>query len=403
MENNHRRSDVRKGYLIIAIIVIVLVVVMAGLFLRQQARVNRILKEQLALQQQELEKLQSEEAKRQEESEQQAQLELQAKLEREQLMLTDSFYQKLADQFDVNILIVGDSIGCGSGASDEEHGWANLLARDIESTYGVNVKLTNVSMRGNSSYAGYVRTMMLEDDIDYDLVVLCYGQNDSISNFSLYYEAMIRGVKNKYPKASILSVLESSQRDYTVKIQDIQYIASHYEIPVADTIAAFKGNYDALLKDSVHPNDAGHLVYMEQVKALIDSFAAQRKGYDTEGISVINEQVTAFDRFQKLDVSSFTRIGNTYTLKTSTEGTILGIDYNLTSGANSCRILIDGMEYEAPEMTFDYDFSQRRILVVNNWMNGEPVMIRDEIQVIFGEDEAGTVQADGFGGLFISG
>lgn len=31
----------------------------------------------------------------------------------------DSFYQKLADGFDVNVLVVGDSIGAGAGTQTE--------------------------------------------------------------------------------------------------------------------------------------------------------------------------------------------------------------------------------------------------------------------------------------------
>ena len=31
----------------------------------------------------------------------------------------DSFYQKLSDGFDVNVLIVGDSIGAGAGAQSD--------------------------------------------------------------------------------------------------------------------------------------------------------------------------------------------------------------------------------------------------------------------------------------------
>ena len=41
----------------------------------------------------------------------------------------DSFYQKLADGFDVNILVVGDSIGAGSGALDGNHKWSILFTK----------------------------------------------------------------------------------------------------------------------------------------------------------------------------------------------------------------------------------------------------------------------------------
>lgn len=87
----------------------------------------------------------------------------------------DSFYQKMADGFDVNVLVVGDSIAEGGQG---ENGWCTLLQNNLRKTYNNRVSFTNVSMGGNASYAGYVRTMALNDDVGYDLAIICYGQND---------------------------------------------------------------------------------------------------------------------------------------------------------------------------------------------------------------------------------
>lgn len=191
----------------------------------------------------------------------------------------DSFYQKLQDGFDVSILIVGDSIGATAGASSDATRWTNLLAAELRSKYGVRVSMTNVSMGGNTSYAGYVRTMMLDDGMtaeryqslsagerfeDYDLAIICYGQNDREENFSMYYESIIRAIRQKYSKCSIISILESSQRDYTNKMREIQNLCSHYDIPVADTIWVFSDSgksYEELATDGVHPNDEGQKIY----------------------------------------------------------------------------------------------------------------------------------------------
>lgn len=72
-----------------------------------------------------------------------------------------------------------------------------------------SVAVTNVSMGGNTSYAGYVRTMDLDDSPDYDLAIICYGQNDGSDSFSTYYESTIQAIKSKYPDCSIISILES--------------------------------------------------------------------------------------------------------------------------------------------------------------------------------------------------
>ena len=326
------------------------------------------------------------------------------KAAREQLEAKDSFYQKLVDGFDVKILVVGDSIGAGDGATDNAHTWASLLTHNLQKTYNIRAYVKNVSMGGNSSYAGYVRTMALNAGEEYDLVVLCYGQNDGLNNFGLYYEAMIRAVKNRCPKASVISVLESSQRSYTEKMQTIQALAAHYGIPVVDTIAPFQKNYDSLVNnDKVHPNDNGYKVYSEQILRLINARAAERYGHDPKDVSAVNEQVAIFDTFQWLGAEKFKREGNTYTLTTKTDGVVLGIDYTINPGNNNCRILVDGVEYAARQKIFSYDFNQRQILIVNDWLAGRKLNIQNEIKIIFAEDEAGKKQADGFKGIAISG
>lgn len=154
----------------------------------------------------------------------------------------DSFYQKLSDGFDVNVLIVGDSIGAGAGAQSDGTEWFGQLQAYLQTIDKGNISFTNISMGGNASYAGYVRTMALNDGIDYDLAIICYGQNDGIDGFSTNYESIIRAIRSRYPDCSIISILESSQREYTDKMTTIQSICEHYGIPVADTIAAFNNS-----------------------------------------------------------------------------------------------------------------------------------------------------------------
>lgn len=305
----------------------------------------------------------------------------------------DSFYQKLVDGFDVNVLIVGDSIAEGGQG---EKGWCTLLQNNLTKTYGNSVSFTNVSMGGNASYAGYVRTMALNDDVDYDLAIICYGQNDGLDGFSTNYESIIRAIRSKYPGCSIISILESSQRTYTEKMTTIQNICEHYSIPVADTIAAFNDSgkaYDDLTGDGVHPNDAGQEIYFEMVKAVINDNVTASTGKMTD-TDVINADVHKFDNFVWYDASSdFERVDDTtFTISVSATG-VLGIDYTYESGDNKADIYVDGELFESPTVTFDYDFSQRHILVVS-----DDCTVENEIKVVFNTKE----QADGFKGMCFS-
>lgn len=305
----------------------------------------------------------------------------------------DSFYQKLVDGFDVNVLVVGDSIAEGGQG---EKGWCTLLQNNLRKTYGNRVSFTNVSMGGNASYAGYVRTMALNDNVDYDLAIICYGQNDGADGFSTNYESIIRAIRSKYPDCSIISILESSQRTYTEKMTTIQNICEHYSIPVANTIAAFNDSgkvYDDLTGDGVHPNDAGQEIYFETVKAVIDDNVAASTGKMTD-IDVINADVHKFDNFVWYDANSdFERVDDTtFTISVSATG-VLGIDYTFESGDNKADIYVDGELYKSPTVTFNYDFSQRHILVVS-----DDCTVKSEIKVVFNTKE----QADGFKGMCFS-
>ena len=318
-----------------------------------------------------------------------------AELALQEDMESSSFYQKLSKGYDVNILIVGDSIGATSGASATEYRWTTLLDSYLTEQYGSNVTITNVSMGGNASYAGYSRVMMLDDGIDYDLAIICYGQNDSTIDFSLYYETIIRAISSKYEKCSIISILESSQRTYTEKMVTIQEICDYYGIPTADTIAPFSEDYDSYTDDSVHPNDAGQAIYAETVETVIDNMVEAGTGFTDYNLTPINSGVTAFDNFRYISADEFERTDEvTYTITGLSISGILGIDYSYQSGDNLTEIYVDGELFVAPTVTFNYDFSQRHILIVS-----DDCTVENEIKIVFSSTEL----ADAFNGLIFSG
>lgn len=165
---------------------------------------------------------------------------------------------------------------------------------------------------------------------------------------------------------------------------------------MADTIAAFNNSdraYDELSNDSVHPNDAGQEIYYETVKAVIDENVAASTGKMGDA-DVINEDVHKFDNFIWYGADTdFERVDDTtFTLNTSASG-ILGIDYTFESGDNKADIYVDGELYKSPTVTFNYDFSQRHIMVVI-----DDCTVEKEIKVVFNSKE----QADGFRGMCFS-
>ena len=75
----------------------------------------------------------------------------------------------------IQLLIVGDSIGEGAGASDPAFKWYKYLIPYVEEQYGKKLEITNVSMGGNTSFAGYTRVMELRKLQEKDRCVVLQG------------------------------------------------------------------------------------------------------------------------------------------------------------------------------------------------------------------------------------
>ncbi len=193
--------------------------------------------------------------------------------------VTEGMYTKLSAGENVRLLIVGDSIGAGSGVKDEDN-WVSRLGRWIEVNYGTGCEITNVSMGGNSSFAGYARVKTLPEEPVYDAAVVCYGQNDGTKVFPGEYEALIRALKKKYGGCDIICVLESSQKKYTKKMLAIREISAYYGLQEADAIAAFHNSpsdYDELTLDGKHPNEKGHELYFAALREIVEESVKQKK------------------------------------------------------------------------------------------------------------------------------
>ncbi len=320
-------------------------------------------------------------------------------VEMEQRELTDSFYQKLADGFDVKILIVGDSISLGKGISDESFSWVNLLESDLVETYNVNVQVQNVSLSYSTAYAGYVRTMALPEN-DYDLAIICYGQNDDEKTFANYYEGLIRAIRSKNERCSIISVLESSQRKYTNKIKTIQELSEHYGNQVADLIDPFNdtasGDYKNLTSnDGINPNESGQKIYADVISKLIADEVEKDTPYNDAEVEIVNDWAKNLNKFKGITASEFKRTDNkfVYTLNEPLTG-FYGIDYKYVAGENGCKIFIDGKEYKAPEAIVHSDAFQLYIIPLGN----QSISAKQSIELRFSTDE----QANAFKGVCVS-
>ena len=344
-----------------------------------------------------------------------------------------SFYEKLAAGYDVNILLVGDSFAAGSGSSSSDTRWYNLLADELETEYmdgtdfDGDVVVTSVAMSGATAYSGYVRLAGLDDDTDYDLVIICIGQNDEEEDFALYYEALIRAAESRYEGCEIIAVLESNElnymdisymdeeseneltdESYTEKLTVIKTLASYYGIQVADMPEAYVNSgyeYEDLTSDGTYPNDDGHRLYADTVEAVIAENVAALTG-KTQSMAAYDEAVSVFDNFAWFAAESddddavvFTQTDDlTYTLSLSDSDSVgaacvLGLDLTWEYGDNIVYVYVDDVLYTTLECSRDSGSSYRCVVLA-----GEDFVPGSEISIVYEDEDT----AEGFYGIVLS-
>src|SRR4051812_45637413 len=69
----------------------------------------------------------------------------------------EGFFQKIAAGEDYTYLIVGDSIGRGSGASNNSTAWFSLFEKGIKHEYGSNGERISIVQSGATAFEGLMK------------------------------------------------------------------------------------------------------------------------------------------------------------------------------------------------------------------------------------------------------
>jgi len=194
-------------------------------------------------------------------------------------------YGSLSLKKDVNALVIGDSIGQGNGASNENSKWFNLVAKDVKQKYKSTMTTDLITGGSTTGIRGWVELNNANDIKKYDIAFMCFGQNDQWSitpkQFGIFYEGIIVNLKKTNPNIEIIPIIESSFREYNDYSSVIKDLSKHYNLQYADTIMAFVGSsdtYENLTKDAEIPNDKGYSYYAKSIEKVINvNFAAKKK------------------------------------------------------------------------------------------------------------------------------
>lgn len=187
----------------------------------------------------------------------------------------DGFYEKLADGLDVSVLLLGDSIATPFGLEDESLFWGNRLALEMNRQYDGYTALRTLAQAGSTAALALEQLNAPEAAGEYDLALLCLGQNDDMADLAASYEALLRALREKYAKCSVICVLPATLGEE--KAQAITGLALRYHAQVVDMAAACTP--EALSPDGVHPSAEGQALYQQAILAEIAENVAARTPY----------------------------------------------------------------------------------------------------------------------------
>lgn len=399
--------------------------------------------------------------------------------------LNDSFYQRLQDQLPVRVLVVGDGYGAGMGASSTARSWAQRLKASLAMKYGVTVELTNVSLsERNGGFGAWTSlrqqpdgaaTAMLAEMVgdgraevakdgtisaegwnntmshafrkdEYDLAIVSLGMTDDPSQFPTWYEAVLRGLREKYRQCSVISLL-SSQALTSPELgfadentEALRTISKQYHADVVNvgmemldpegakngaTTSELDPSNPAIQKytvEGLYLNDAGQSFLADTLQKFIDQKVANAQGYTAGEVTLLDPALEALDEFHYIPVAELNRLNDyTYALgknqmrltDDSAEAGIVrhsehvagdfyrgivGVDYMLASGDNDLYIATGDGTKPFGRITANnpYSSSTRSMAPVNDHFSAD----RDGNLIIsFGTKE----QAAGLQGIIFGG
>ena len=310
--------------------------------------------------------------------------------------LNDSFYQRLQDQLPVRVLVVGDGYGAGMGASQAARSWAQRLKASLAMKYGVTVELTNVSLsERNGGFGAWASlrqqpdgaaTAMLAEMVgdgraevakdgtisaegwnntmshafrkdEYDLAIVSLGMTDDPSQFPTWYEAVLRGLREKYRQCSVISLV-SSQALTSPELgfadentEALRTISKQYHADVVNvgmemldpegakngaTASEIDPSNPAIQKytvEGLYLNDAGQSFLADTLQKFIDQKVANAQGYTAGEVTLLDPAVEALDEFHYIPVAELNRLN----------------DYTYALGKNQMRLTDDSAEAGATD------------------------------------------------------
>ncbi|MDQ0271991.1 SGNH/GDSL hydrolase family protein [Cytobacillus purgationiresistens] len=264
-------------------------------------------------------------------------------------------YEKIAEGRNINYLIIGDSIGRGSGASDKTETWYRKWERSLKNEYGVKAKRHLIVQSGATAFEGLNKLDSTEHLGQIDVTFIVFGENDrkymDEDQFSYFYEALIRKTKSLYPDTEIITLTENPLNNEAFA-GVILKLSNHYLAKNIDLRPAFIHSGQStfeLTTDLIHPNDQGYTIYADTIFQSTIKAVANKEGIAIlapplmDKTDITLQQTSAYTKASHLfsnDVWFSDKAGDT--IEFTFSGPFLGVKVSSNEFGGMMDVFIDG-------------------------------------------------------------
>ncbi|MGE7766099.1 GDSL-type esterase/lipase family protein [Peribacillus sp. NPDC096540] len=300
-------------------------------------------------------------------------------------------YQKFQSGQPIQYLVVGDSIGRGSGAESPNLTWFKQLENKMNDVNDIPLHGDHVVQSGSTAFEGLYKLSHRKKHDHKDLIFIVFGENDrkymNVDDFIMTYEALIRKAKRLHPNAEVFTITESSL-EYEEFASAIELLSKHYGATNVDMRPIFQTSgytEKQLTKDLIHPNGLGYQFY---ANAIYEQFLDNIK--QEKPIASLPSKLHAGSELELSEVDNFEKMigfrprGDYFTsnekgslIEYNFKGSILGVKLLRSPDGGEAAVFIDGNNITS--LNTWWPFARERYLFITNGLSPGSHTVRFEV------------------------
>ncbi|WP_108671225.1 SGNH/GDSL hydrolase family protein [Peribacillus acanthi] len=302
-----------------------------------------------------------------------------------------TLFEKLNKGMPIRYVIIGDSIGRGSGAEKPSLKWYRQMERLLKHEYGSDASGKFIVQSGATSFEGLYKMETETIDTSIDAVFIVFGENDrkymKAHDFSLLYESLIRRSLSIYPGAEIITFTESclSNPEFAEVIENV---SNHYNAINIDMRIPFQKSglpVTKLTKDLIHPNGLGYSLYAEEIMNKVKNHTNENKKVASLSVPLMQNTDMSFDVLADFTEQQGFELQNNYLVSSkkgsyvefSFYGSVLGLKLLRSPDGGVVNVIIDGEFYTS--LSTWWPFERERYLYISNGLSNDLHTVRFEV------------------------